>query len=91
MLAEFNQGAKLQKARIIDRLDLIKKTFSEISFEHNKTIVERESDYDLLFKRHVANITSIRRSGEKQVKLFRRGMFSFEDRFSMEVLNLQSR
>lgn len=91
MLAEFLEASKLQRHRVAERMAVIQRTFSEISYEHNKNMHDKESDYDMLFKRHVSNVTSIRRAGQVQVKAFRRGMFAFEGRFNTEVLNLHSR
>jgi hypothetical protein len=91
MLAEFAEGGRLQRGRVHSRTELINKTFFEIAFEHKQSVLQRESDCDLLFKRHVSGVGALLRAGDRQVRAFRRGMFGFEDRFNTEMLNMQSR
>lgn len=91
LVDNFNAIAAECRSCLKRQLEEIKNVLSQQRRDEAKALSEKISKLNLFFMRHVKSMTAMRRIGTDQNRNFRRGMFSFEERFNIEVLNAQSR
>jgi hypothetical protein len=90
-IRKFSEGCSACEHQVRERMDSVRGTMNEARGDLTRSSAAKTAALEKVFRRHVTDLSSLRRSGMDQARLFRRGMFAFEERFNIEVLNMHAR